>query len=192
MSIGKTLRFEIFARDSFTCQYCGRRPPEVILEIDHIHPKSKEGSDDAINLLTTCFDCNRGKRDKVISEVAPRPDADLLYLRTQQEKLELERFLKISEEKKQVEDQTWERFGDLWASLLGNTYPPSRHWLNYWLKTYGADELDFAIRRMVPRFEDGRFGYQFSKSTSERAARYVTAIMKARSSQSPTEGEKTV
>ena len=52
MSVSKSVRFEIFARDAFTCQYCGRRPPEVVLELDHIHPRAKGGSDDLTNLIT--------------------------------------------------------------------------------------------------------------------------------------------
>ena len=39
--ISKALRFEVFKRDSFTCQYCGRSAPEVVLEVDHIVPVSK-------------------------------------------------------------------------------------------------------------------------------------------------------
>src|SRR5678815_2885247 len=31
-----SLRFRIFERDSFTCQYCGRKPPEVILHLEHV------------------------------------------------------------------------------------------------------------------------------------------------------------
>ena len=63
-AIGKTTRFEIFKRDSFTCQYCGATPPSVVLEIDHIIPVAKGGTNDTRNLVTACFDCNRGKRDK--------------------------------------------------------------------------------------------------------------------------------
>ena len=37
----KSLRFDVFNRDGFTCQYCGKKPPECILEVDHILPKSK-------------------------------------------------------------------------------------------------------------------------------------------------------
>jgi 5-methylcytosine-specific restriction endonuclease McrA len=59
MAVSKSIRFEIFARDTFTCQYCGRRPPDVVLELDHIHPVSKGGSDEVINLITSCYDCNR-------------------------------------------------------------------------------------------------------------------------------------
>lgn len=54
-------RFEVFKRDGFICQYCGRRPPEVILEADHIVPKSKGGTDIIENLITACYECNRGK-----------------------------------------------------------------------------------------------------------------------------------
>ena len=57
----KTLRFEIFKRDNFTCVYCGKKPPEVILEVDHIIPRKEGGDDDPSNLATSCFSCNRGK-----------------------------------------------------------------------------------------------------------------------------------
>jgi CRISPR/Cas system Type II protein with McrA/HNH and RuvC-like nuclease domain len=57
----KSLRFNVFKRDSFTCQYCGATPPGAVLEVDHIHPVSQGGKDVIDNLITACFDCNRGK-----------------------------------------------------------------------------------------------------------------------------------
>lgn len=60
-ALGKKLRFDVFKRDLFTCQYCGAAPPAVVLEVDHIHPVAEGGKDHADNLLTACFDCNRGK-----------------------------------------------------------------------------------------------------------------------------------
>lgn len=59
--ITKKIRFEVFKRDSFTCQYCGNTPPAVTLEIDHLNPISKGGNNNINNLITACFDCNRGK-----------------------------------------------------------------------------------------------------------------------------------
>lgn len=59
-------RFAILSRDKFTCQYCGRKPPEVVLEIDHIHPKSQGGKDGIGNLVTACRECNSGKRDSIL------------------------------------------------------------------------------------------------------------------------------
>jgi len=61
MAVSKRTRFEIFKRDGFTCQYCGRTPPAVVLEIDHFVARANGGGDDEANLLTSCFDCNRGK-----------------------------------------------------------------------------------------------------------------------------------
>lgn len=64
----KSVRFEVFKRDKFTCQYCGATAPDVILEVDHIKPVSKGGSNEIINLVTACRDCNRGKTSKELSD----------------------------------------------------------------------------------------------------------------------------
>jgi len=55
------VRWQVLARDAFTCQYCGRRPPEVSLEVDHKIAVADGGSDDSENLTSACTDCNRGK-----------------------------------------------------------------------------------------------------------------------------------
>lgn len=67
MSLSKKTRFEVFKRDSFTCQYCGNNPPVVVLEVDHIVPVSRGGEDVIDNLITSCFDCNRGKSDRELT-----------------------------------------------------------------------------------------------------------------------------
>lgn len=69
MSIKKTIRFEVFKRDGFQCIYCGQTPPAVVLEVDHVEPKSKGGTDDINNLVTACFDCNRGKRNVPLDKI---------------------------------------------------------------------------------------------------------------------------
>lgn len=72
MAVSKRLRFEVFKRDNNTCQYCGRSAPEVVLQIDHIHPTSLGGDDSPRNLLTACRDCNAGKSSS--SPRAPKVD----------------------------------------------------------------------------------------------------------------------
>lgn len=72
VAVSKKTRFEIFKRDRFTCQYCGRTPPTVTLECDHIDPVANGGTDDELNLVTSCFDCNRGKSDRKLDSV-PSP-----------------------------------------------------------------------------------------------------------------------
>ncbi len=64
----KRLRFQVLQRDKFTCCYCGRKPPEVILEIDHIKPESDRGLTKLDNLVTSCRDCNRGKSNLILGD----------------------------------------------------------------------------------------------------------------------------
>lgn len=59
--LSKKIRFEVLKRDSFTCQYCGNKAPDVILEVDHIDPVKHGGNNSIINLITACKGCNIGK-----------------------------------------------------------------------------------------------------------------------------------
>jgi 5-methylcytosine-specific restriction enzyme A len=56
-----SIRVDVLSRDGYKCIFCGRNSKEVTLEIDHIIPFSKGGSNEISNLQTLCFDCNRGK-----------------------------------------------------------------------------------------------------------------------------------
>lgn len=55
------MRFVILKRDKFTCQYCGRKAPEVQLHVEHRRARSNGGSNDLENLVTSCATCNHGK-----------------------------------------------------------------------------------------------------------------------------------
>ena len=59
--IPSKIRWEIWERDNFTCQHCGKRKN---LTIDHIHPESKGGTLDLSNLQTLCKSCNSKKGAK--------------------------------------------------------------------------------------------------------------------------------
>ena len=54
-------RLNVFARDKFTCQYCGTRPPRVQLNLDHVVPRSMGGKTTWENVVCSCVDCNRRK-----------------------------------------------------------------------------------------------------------------------------------
>lgn len=58
-------RWAILQRDNFTCAYCGARPGNDKLEVDHIVPVSRRGSDHDANLVTACARCNQGKSDSI-------------------------------------------------------------------------------------------------------------------------------
>lgn len=64
------VRYDIFKRDKYTCQYCGKKGQraggKAILHIDHIIPISFGGSNSKDNLQTLCRECNLKKSDMVI------------------------------------------------------------------------------------------------------------------------------
>ena len=74
MALSVRTRFEVFKRDGFTCRYCGRKSPDVVLEVDHIVPVSKGGSDDEMNLATACWECNHGKAGVPLNTVITGED----------------------------------------------------------------------------------------------------------------------
>ena len=59
--IPRKLRHEVFKRDGYRCRECGASKDETSLEIDHILPVAKGGTNDIGNLQTLCRECNRMK-----------------------------------------------------------------------------------------------------------------------------------
>jgi hypothetical protein len=59
------VRIRVMKRDRFKCTYCGIPGTDAELEIDHIIPVSKGGSNHISNLTTACRKCNQQKRDKI-------------------------------------------------------------------------------------------------------------------------------
>lgn len=68
LGLTSKVRWQVLARDSFTCQYCGRRPPEVSLEVDHRVSVADGGTNDLDNLFSACTECNRGKGAESVTE----------------------------------------------------------------------------------------------------------------------------
>lgn len=63
-----TLREKIKSRDNYTCKKCLnsiKKEPNLLLEIDHIIPLSKQGMTTEDNLQTLCWKCNRKKGNKI-------------------------------------------------------------------------------------------------------------------------------
>jgi len=54
-------RLNIFARDAYTCQYCGGRPPRSGLNLDHVIPRALGGRTTWENVVCCCIECNRRK-----------------------------------------------------------------------------------------------------------------------------------
>ena len=81
----KLSKSEIFRRDAYVCQYCGKKTIE--LTIDHIVPRSKGGSHSWDNLITACPKCNTKKGAKTKKEanmellsIPKTPSASAFYM----------------------------------------------------------------------------------------------------------------
>jgi len=62
--ISGTIRYEVLKRAKFRCELCGISAEFKALEVDHILPRNRGGSDDPSNLQALCYSCNSMKRDR--------------------------------------------------------------------------------------------------------------------------------
>lgn len=61
-------RYNIYARDNSTCQYCGLRFSRHELNLDHVIPRSKGGTSTWGNVVCSCHECNRCKGGRTPQE----------------------------------------------------------------------------------------------------------------------------
>lgn len=140
-SLTKKLRFEVFKRDSFTCQYCGRKAPDVLLVVDHINPVAAGGVDDILNLITSCFDCNAGKSDRKLSEntVLEKQRDQLQQLQERKEQIEM--MFEWQKGLLELDDEVTTRLAEYWGECLGGYY---------YLNDNGKKELKKLRRKFEP------------------------------------------
>ncbi len=67
----KITRRAVFARDRWTCQYCGHERGN--LTVDHVIPRSKGGASSWDNIVASCAPCNRRKGDRLPHQVNMHP-----------------------------------------------------------------------------------------------------------------------
>ena len=128
-STGKRQRFNIFKRDKFTCQYCGRTPPTIVLVLDHILPVAKGGETVDHNLITSCETCNQGKSDIVLSDVPQAIDDQLAEQFERRE--QLEEYNEFLMKARKDSQRTAREIGTYWNDAIGNeagryTFGPKR------------------------------------------------------------------
>lgn len=140
--IPKTMRFEVFKRDSFTCQYCGAKSPEVVLHCDHIKPVAEGGATELLNLVTACNTCNLGKGAIQLDDMSAIERQRRQIEELNERRLQLEMMLQWRDElaKHQVDEV------EVVSNALGkrSKYIPSdlgEKKLRRWIKRYGLSEI---------------------------------------------------
>lgn len=159
-AISKGTRFDIFRRDKFTCQYCGRTPPLVILHVDHITPVAKGGDNDPLNLLTSCQECNLGKSAKDLAVVPETLSTQVAEQRERREQVERYNDFLMELREKQTEDI--KELGRYWHAkflkgcfiFAGPRIPSIKKFLSLIPKATIMDAMDSAHGRFPPYRDD--------------------------------------
>jgi 5-methylcytosine-specific restriction endonuclease McrA len=70
----RELRFSTLRKFGFSCMACGQKPPNVVLHVDHIKPRSlhPELELNPNNIQVLCEDCNLGKSNKSSDDLRPK------------------------------------------------------------------------------------------------------------------------
>lgn len=169
MALSKRTRFEIFKRDLFTCRYCGKRPPDVVLEVDHVIARKNGGTDDPDNLATSCADCNRGKAAVPLGESAPAVD-ELARLESIQDMLERANLAKQAAAafaaKKEAEGIGVDLAMTWWTDIGGTEWSFQPASIRGFLRRLSTDDVYEAFQAT------GRWWEQFPRKTQSIAWRY--------------------
>lgn len=195
-AIGDKLRFEVFKRDQFKCQYCGKAAPDVILHVDHINPVSKGGDNDILNLVTSCMDCNSGKSDRLLSDSTVLDKQRKMLEELDERRKQLQMMLDWREELKDFDNEVAQKVADYFEQLMDGEASVNEFGLkniNKWLKKFEVNELLQAIDDLNPVYtREGKLdaGAMFEnipkvanfnrKGDKEKTACYIRGILKNR------------
>ena len=180
MSISKRNRFEVFKRDKFTCQYCGRSAPNVLLELDHILPRAEGGTDDTLNLITSCADCNRGKGARPLSDdtVVAKQRRQLEELQERREQLEM--MMQWQQGLIDIEAEGIGKLADVWDELVPgySLNEAGMRTLTGWLREYEIPELVESMKISTAQYlrYDGKDPDTPTHSSVDKAWSYVPKI----------------
>lgn len=176
-SISKKIRFEVFKRDSFQCQYCGKSSPDVVLNVDHIKPVSKGGDNDITNLITACFDCNAGKSDRELSDktVIEKQRAQLDELN--EKRIQLEMMLEWREGLQSINQTSLEAIVEVISSY--SSYVPNESGersIQKWIKKYPMKDILEAIDISFEKYLEFN-GDKVTDESWNKAFNYVPRII---------------
>lgn len=117
MSLGVKLRFEVLKRDGYTCQYCGRQTPNVVLEVDHVIPRCEGGTDEMMNLVTSCWECNRGKGGRLLDNRAPVIDTHDQTILMLERELQLAEYNTVKKTMRERIEREVEELSEYWRTV---------------------------------------------------------------------------
>lgn len=126
-----SIRFEVFKRDAFTCRYCGKKSPEAILEVDHVVPLSGGGTDDIENLVTACYECNRGKGARLLTDIPPEENLHEKAILIAEQELQISELQHWRMKQREREDREINALWKMWTKRFSGHYWKASRVRNY-------------------------------------------------------------
>lgn len=160
-AIPKRIRFEVFKRDSFKCQYCGATAPDVLLEIDHIKAVASGGTNDITNLIVACQACNSGKSDKPLDENTAVAKSRTQLEQLQERREQLEMMMAWQEGLRDIKLDAADRVCAYWIELAPgwSVSDTGRQKLRKWIRDFSVEEvcraMDTAAEQYLRFNDDG-------------------------------------
>lgn len=149
--LSKKLRFDVFKRDGFICQYCGAHPPAVILHVDHINPVARGGINRIDNLITSCEPCNLGKGARPLTAV-PRSLAEKAVEAAEREEQILGYQKIIEAARERVEGEAW-RVAEAFVGETLKEYSSARmRSIRMFIQRIGVHEVLDAAEKAATRW----------------------------------------
>jgi hypothetical protein len=184
--ISPKIRFEVFKRDAFTCQYCGAKAPDVILQVDHISPVAGGGDNDIVNLITACRGCNGGKGATQLSDQSTlaKQRAQLEEINERREQLRL--MVSWRAGLQQLEDEQCTVISDLLIKKCGYGLSEiGRAEVKKWLRQYGLEKTLTAVETGIEQYaKPGADGLSSPKDIAV-AWQKIPGILRIKSSAKP-------
>lgn len=142
VGVPNRIRFEVFKRDKFTCQYCGKSAPEVVLNCDHIEPVALGGTPEILNLITSCRECNSGKGALRLSDGAALEKQSAMLADLEERRQQIEMMVKWRDELRGLATDTVDAIADRIGDQTGfirNENGKSK--IRRWLKDASVAEI---------------------------------------------------
>lgn len=167
-SLSVRVRFEILKRDGFRCRYCGATAMDSPIEIDHVVPVARGGTNDPENLVAACWACNSGKKDRPLDEsglAAPIPPEALLAQAEQ-----IESYLAAQAAVMDARDRVHDHVLAMWKDVFGEA-PPA----DFTAKVFGIIK-----RHQLPEIQDAMLSTRVHMEWKPplRKWRYFQGILK--------------
>jgi 5-methylcytosine-specific restriction endonuclease McrA len=172
---GFTIREYLLQKWQHKCAYCGRSFSDTVrMEVEHVTPKKRGGSNRVSNLVAACETCNKAKGDKTAAEFG--------HPKVQQQAQRSLKSTAVAQYREALWWWAYERFGKgRTHKTYGSETKFKRRMVLHWDKTHARDAAAIALQLgEVARYPDGTYLLCFRQRRSRSLHKSIPTAMHTR------------